>query len=395
MQRYLRTGGNNTMNIIKMGTSYRIFDDSIETKDTLPAAIYTINFNQMEGFSLTQREPMTIEDKIYGAHKIKLEKVIKAYKNPALNRSLGILLTGDKGLGKSFFLRDVADTMVNHGYPVILCDSTYPNLCGFLESIKQECMILFDEYEKHFDKGAQNEMLSLFDGTSSNKKMYCISANSYRSLSDYLIDRPGRFHYHIRFTYPTSEEVEAYMHDTIAKEYHDEIQRVVNYTRVIKLNYDCLRAIAFEINMGIPFTEAITDLNINSMGNADTANQYQMQPLKLVHKNVTHNARYIHNILLSYAQICHETDTVTYNLHDDFKVEYCDEDGNHYYYPDETVLEWKRSDMHYDEHTNSYTIKNVMITYESDEDADDYKIKVPEITLTDTTAKISPSFVGF
>lgn len=45
-------------------------------------------------------------------------------------------------------------------------------------------------------------------------------------------------------------------------QYHDQIQPVIDFSRRVDLNYDCLRAIAFEINNGNSFKEAISDLNI-------------------------------------------------------------------------------------------------------------------------------------
>ncbi len=37
---------------------------------------------------------------------------------------------------------------------------------------------------------------------------------------------------------------------------------MVDFSKRVALNYDCLRAIAFEINNGLEFSEAIKDLNI-------------------------------------------------------------------------------------------------------------------------------------
>ena len=39
---------------------------------------------------------------------------------------------------------------------------------------------------------------------------------------------------------------------------------MVDFSRRVSLNYDCLRSIAFELNTGIPFREAVRDLNILS-----------------------------------------------------------------------------------------------------------------------------------
>ena len=47
--------------------------------------------------------------------------------------------------------------------------------------------------------------------------------------------------------------------------YDNQIQKVVDFGAKMKLNYDCLRAIAFELNMGIEFEDAIEDLNIKNV----------------------------------------------------------------------------------------------------------------------------------
>ena len=44
--------------------------------------------------------------------------------------------------------------------------------------------------------------------------------------------------------------------------HHNEIESIVSFSRKVDLNYDCLRAIAFEINNGESFHSAIGDLNI-------------------------------------------------------------------------------------------------------------------------------------
>ena len=44
--------------------------------------------------------------------------------------------------------------------------------------------------------------------------------------------------------------------------YHSEIKHVVEFSRKVSLNYDCLRAIAYELNNGLAFKDAIADLNI-------------------------------------------------------------------------------------------------------------------------------------
>ena len=42
-------------------------------------------------------------------------------------------------------------------------------------------------------------------------------------------------------------------------------EKVILFSKKVALNYDCLRAIAFELSLGIPFEAAILDINIINM----------------------------------------------------------------------------------------------------------------------------------
>ena len=48
----------------------------------------------------------------------------------------------------------------------------------------------------------------------------------------------------------------------MGKEHLEEVEKVVEFSRKVSLNYDCLRSIAFELNSGSDFASAIIDLNI-------------------------------------------------------------------------------------------------------------------------------------
>ena len=108
----------------------------------------------------------------------------------------------------------------------------------------------------------QAKLLSLFDGTAGGKKMYIVTCNELYGLNDYIVNRPGRFHYHFRFEYPTATEIREYLEDKLEKKCYGEIDKVIEFAGRINLNYDCLRAIAFELNLGATFEEAIVELNI-------------------------------------------------------------------------------------------------------------------------------------
>lgn len=254
------------MKVINYGPNFEIYSDDLKTFDNLPPATYKVAFNPMSGFSLVQADNFEIiEEKIYGNHLEKIDKVLRSYDN--FNRSLGVILSGEKGMGKSLFIQLLAKKAIEKGLPVVIVSKAYPGVANFIEKIDQEALILFDEFEKVFtidgEKAEnQNDLLGLFDGTSQKKRLYAITVNKLGRVSEFMVSRTGRFHYHIRFDYPLANEIEVYLKDKLEEQYYGEIKHVIAFASRVKLNYDSLRAIAFELNQGYSFGSAISDLNI-------------------------------------------------------------------------------------------------------------------------------------
>lgn len=259
------------MKIINYGRNFEIYEDDLKTFDLLPSLTYKVHFNKMTGFSLVQTDDFeSKEEKVYGNHEEKITKVLKSF--DVTNRSLGIILSGDKGMGKSLFVQLLSEEAVRRNLPVVIVSKAYGGVADFIDKIDQEVLVVFDEFEKMFpidsnEKESQNDLLSLFDGLSQRKRMYAITVNHLHKLSEFMLNRTGRFHYHIRFSYPDTNEIELYLKDKVNSEYHSEISKVIMFANRVKLNYDSLRAIAFEINQGYTFIQAIGDLNILSTEN--------------------------------------------------------------------------------------------------------------------------------
>lgn len=250
---------------------FRIYEDDLTVLNELPPSVYIVRFSPMQGFFLEKYNGMEVaEEKIYGVHLKKIDKVLNTFNN--FERNLGIILSGDKGIGKSLFARVLCQTAIKSGFPVVVIDSYVPGISSFIEEIEQQVVLMFDEFDKTFSdrddgngknhQSPQASMLSLLDGVSSGKKMFVVTCNRFTSLDEYLINRPGRFHYHFRFKYPTSNEIREYLQDKVDPKYHGEIHKVVSFGSKVNLNYDCLRAIAYELQSGESFESAISDLNI-------------------------------------------------------------------------------------------------------------------------------------
>lgn len=277
------------MKIIHVENRYNIFEGSMTITDKLDAKVYSVRLDSDTGLYLENYGDITInEKKIYGQHQEKLEKIFHSFER--FNRNFGVLLSGAKGMGKTLFIKMTALEALKRGIPVIVVDKYYEGISTFLRKIDQEVLILFDEFEKRFgedyntcginnDMGIgfgmnrnsvsgmmfshQTELLELFDGISSGKKMFILTCNEISTINNYLIDRPGRIHYHFRFTYPTPKEIMLYSRDNIKPEYQDQCRIILNYSFMTKISYDALRAIIFEVNSGISVEEAVNDLNIS------------------------------------------------------------------------------------------------------------------------------------
>ena len=255
--------------------TFKIFGNSLDIKDKLPTKIYDVNFNPMGGFFLTTHKDFECNEKLYGGVEDRINNIVKSYKS--YNRALGVIFSGDKGIGKSLASRLLCQKMMTLGYPVIIVNNTDNGIIEFLGSIEQECVFFFDEFEKTYRIGktsasdnsyvTQNDFLTFFDGTNNIKHVFIITCNKLDELSPYMINRPGRFHYHIRWTYPSKDDITEYLHDKLDKSYWGEIEKICRFSQRKPLNYDCLQSISFELNLGISFEDAIKVLNIVNFDN--------------------------------------------------------------------------------------------------------------------------------
>lgn len=262
------------MKIINTGNVYSIYADDVQTFDKLPEKVYKVRFSKMQGFFLESVNDLEVnEEKIYGIHMSKILKVKKSFE--MFERNLGVILSGNKGIGKSLFAKLLGIKMMDSGYPIILVDSYIQGIASFLESINQEVVIMFDEFDKTFGEvktgegqaSPQSTLLTLFDGMANGKKLFIITCNELDKLNSFLVNRPGRFHYHFRFKYPNRDEIREYLTDNLKSEFYDVIDSVIAFAQKVDINYDCLRALAFEINNGESFQDALNDLNIINVKN--------------------------------------------------------------------------------------------------------------------------------
>lgn len=252
------------MNIVNSGNKFVVYGEEVQTYKQLPANTYKVCFSPMAGFSLKLHSDLNVCERIYGNTPNKVKKVLTTFKK--FNRNMGIILSGEKGSGKSVFARLLAEQGKELNLPLIIVDEAFNGIADFLESITQECIVLFDEFEKNFncddEEDKQDKLLSLFDGIDNGKKLYVLTCNRIEAINDYYLNRPGRFHYHFTFGVPTTEEIKEYLENNLNETAISNIPDILRLSAFANFTYDVLRAIVFELNNGYDLSETIQDLNI-------------------------------------------------------------------------------------------------------------------------------------
>jgi len=264
----------NSTRVLAHGGGRYTITSALASPQDLPPGTYTPSYNQMLGYSI-----VTIPDleppsyRVYGRRDETIAKVLRTY--AAVNRSLGVLFEGDKGIGKSSTTVELArQARDEFSLPVFLVNHNTPGLSDFLGTLG-ECVIVFDEFEKNFprsgdDGDAQAQFLTLFDGTDATKRLYIVTVNEQNRLSPYFINRPGRFHYLINFDYPDIAAITDYMTTEARGASQAQVNDAVAFAFRARCNYDHLRAIVTELGIAGPqakFSELIADLNIRDTEN--------------------------------------------------------------------------------------------------------------------------------
>jgi hypothetical protein len=215
-----------------------------DVREELPAGNYVLKTNPFTGFFLEKAESFTLPSKIYGKSTNYCQRILNTFQERS--RNTGVLLVGEKGSGKTLLMRQVA---IASGLPVIIINTDF---CGdefnsFLTSITQPCIVLFDEFEKIYDKNKQERVLTLLDGTYQSNKLFIITSNNKWGLDANLKNRPGRIYYMFEYSGLDEDFIVDYCNDNLNDK--SKIQEILSITKVFdEFNFDLLAAFVEELN---------------------------------------------------------------------------------------------------------------------------------------------------
>ena len=249
-----------------------IGDDAIDIRENLPIGFYKLEAAPMHGLYLEKVDYNTLHGKIYGKANIIASHVAEAYEKS--DKSLGVLFSGGKGLGKSLTTRLIIEKLMS-SHPIIIINKYIDGMFDFLEPIKN-VIYLFDEFEKTMRGNAneqnndtksttkQDQILTFLDGTASGThNLFLLTVNNKRELNDNLLSRPGRIRYHYQFESCDADTIRSYCKDNLKKpELESEVVNTLTATRYVSL--DIVRALVDELNdYDVTVNEAMSYLNID------------------------------------------------------------------------------------------------------------------------------------
>lgn len=221
-----------------------------EVFDRLPVGQYVLQYNPMIGYYLEKSGSFTVPEKIFGDVEKRVQRVLKTYTHR--NCNTGVLLSGDKGSGKTMFARLLTIRAQEVGIPTVIVNDNFDNDVGlnkFLSNIEERCIIMFDEFEKTFDKDEdQNKVLTLFDGTYQSNKLFVLTANNTFKVSEFILNRPSRVYYHFRYSGVEEDFIREFCEYHLKDKSHTEA--FVSLAKVVgKFNFDMLQALVLECNI--------------------------------------------------------------------------------------------------------------------------------------------------
>jgi SpoVK/Ycf46/Vps4 family AAA+-type ATPase len=252
------------------------YNDIPVVTDKLPRGVYELNFDAFskEFFLDYISESFELPEKVYGIEKGLVERITTTYER--LNKNFGVLLKGLKGTGKTVIAKQVSNKL---GLPVILVNKSYGDMGQFINSIDQDVIMFFDEFEKTYElsiyhddeddeekpgKKSVNQLLTLMDGvfTSKHKRLFLLTTNKVY-LPDAMISRPSRIRYVKEFSDLSYEDIIEILTDSVEdKNLIPELAEILKELECITV--DIVKSVAEEANIyGVATKEFFSIFNVS------------------------------------------------------------------------------------------------------------------------------------
>jgi hypothetical protein len=252
---------------LRNANTFQLVDkDSLNVFDKLPGGNYVIRKDPNSGALYLQMvENFMHPPKMYGDVWKQSNRILQTFgERPA---GTGVLLSGEKGSGKTLLARTVCIEGAKVGIPTIIINAAWhgDQFFSFITSITQPCVLLFDEFEKVYDtkKNEQDHILTLLDGAFQTKKLFLLTCNDKHGINYNMLNRPGRVFYAMEFHGLDPIFIKQYTEDNLNNK--EQVESVIRVSALFaQFNFDMLKALIEEMNRyDEPASAALSMLNVS------------------------------------------------------------------------------------------------------------------------------------
>lgn len=261
---------------LKSGNTYKpSAEAAVDLHYTLPVGTYTVKKDMFGNFYLETIDDFSFPGKRYGDNIRNTDRIFSTFLSRTV--STGALFAGEKGSGKSLLAKSLSIKGYENNIPTIVVNEAW---CGedfnqFIQMIEQECIIIFDEFEKVYNSQEQSAVLTLLDGVYPTKKLFILTCNDKFRIDSHMKNRPGRIYYMIEFNGISPEFIEEYCDDNLKNKEHIQTLKKLS-SLFVEFNFDMLKAIVEEMNRYDETPQEALEL-LNAKPEFDNRSQYTVE----------------------------------------------------------------------------------------------------------------------
>lgn len=243
----------------------------------LEVGVYAVRVDQFGNYFLEPTSTPTNPTKVYGGDTDRRANRYLDWFVSHPEKSMGALLIGEPGSGKTLLMRRLINLAIPRGISVIMVERGYAgeSFNRFIhESLKKtSAIVCMDEFEKLYDMHENEQLaplLTLFEGPNGSHKMFLCTANERSQIADPFFNRPGRIRYVAEFGSVGDDVISEYVNDNLVNPSLRDPLRI-RLMDMDKVNFDCLVTAVAEVNRMNDVDAAFVDLNIKDKYSSEAA----------------------------------------------------------------------------------------------------------------------------